>query len=54
LQDELRFSMPLGWAGELVGKWILVPNIRKLLRRRFARLKQIAESEEWREYLPNH
>jgi ligand-binding SRPBCC domain-containing protein len=54
LQDQLRFAMPLGWAGDLVGKWILVPHIRGLLRRRFARLKQIAESEEWRQYLPEH
>ncbi len=54
LQDELPFSMPLGWAGDLVGKWLLVPNIRKLLRSRFARLKRIAESEEWRQYLPEH
>jgi ligand-binding SRPBCC domain-containing protein len=54
LQDELRFTMPLGWAGDAVGRWILVPNIRGLLRSRFARLKRIAESEEWRKYLPEH
>ena len=51
LRDELRFSMPFGWAGALVGRWIMVPHIRGLLRRRFALLKRIAESEEWREYL---
>lgn len=52
LRDELRFSMPFGWAGALVGRWVMVPHIRGLLRRRFALLKRIAESEEWREYLP--
>jgi ligand-binding SRPBCC domain-containing protein len=52
LQDEVRFTMPLGFAGALVGKWMMVPHIRRLLRRRFARLKEIAESEAWRRYLP--
>jgi hypothetical protein len=31
---------------------VMVPHIRRLLRRRFALLKRIAESEEWREYVP--
>jgi hypothetical protein len=44
--------MPLGWAGNLMGKYLLVPHIRGLLKSRFARLKRIAESEEWKLYLP--
>ena len=52
LRDELRFSMPLGWAGALAGRFVMVPHIRGLMRRRFAMLKRIAESEEWRHYLP--
>jgi ligand-binding SRPBCC domain-containing protein len=54
LHDTVRFSMPFGLAGELVGRAILIPHIRGLLRRRFALLKRIAESpsEEWRSYLP--
>jgi len=52
LWDELRFTMPFAWAGGLAGAWILVPHIRALMRRRFALLKRIAESEEWRTYLP--
>jgi ligand-binding SRPBCC domain-containing protein len=51
LKDTVRFAMPLGFAGRLVGKYAMVPHIRGLLRRRFALLKRIAESEEWREYL---
>ena len=51
LSDDLRFSMPFGWAGRLVGRWIMVPHIRGLLRRRFRLLKRIAETEEWRDYL---
>ena len=46
LHDEIRFTMPLGFAGELVGRMVLVPHIRKLLVRRFALLKRIAESGE--------
>ncbi len=52
LADELRFSMPFGPAGRLVGRLVMVPHIRGLLRRRFRLLKRIAETEEWRGYLP--
>ena len=52
LHDEVRFSMPLGWAGALVGRWMMVPYVRSLVRRRFALLKQVAEGETWRRYLP--
>jgi ligand-binding SRPBCC domain-containing protein len=52
LQDELRFSMPLGSAGALVGAAIMVPHIRGLLRRRFALLKRLAETDGWKTYLP--
>ena len=53
LDDCIRFTMPLGWAGDLVGRMILVPHILGLMRRRFALLKRLAETEEWREYLPS-
>jgi ligand-binding SRPBCC domain-containing protein len=53
LWDVLRFTMRWGWAGESLGQCVLVPHIRKLMRKRFAILKQIAESEEWRRYLPD-
>jgi len=52
LRDEVRFTMPWGWAGDLIGQWAMVRDIRGLMKRRFARLKQSAESEEWRAYLP--
>ncbi len=50
LEDELRFAMPLGRAGRAVGQLVMVPHIRRLLRERFAMLKEIAETEAWREY----
>ncbi len=52
MADEVRFEMPLGWAGALVGRWLLVPHIRRLVRRRFALLKETAEGDAWRRYLP--
>lgn len=51
LEDELRFTMPFGLPGKLVGQVVLVPHIRRLLRERFAMLKEIAETEAWREYV---
>ena len=53
LQDEVRFTMPWGWLGDFIGQRVLLPHIRWLMQRRFGRLKQIAEGEEWRTYLPN-
>lgn len=52
LKDTIRFSMPMGFAGRIVAKRILIPHIRGLLHRRFSLLKRIAESGEWRKYLP--
>jgi ligand-binding SRPBCC domain-containing protein len=52
MRDEVRFTMPAGVAGALAGKLFLVPHVRRLLRRRLAGLKRIAESEQWRRYLP--
>ena len=51
LDDTLRFTMPFGPFGWLVGRAILVPHIRKLLRRRFHLLKTLAEGEGWRDYI---
>jgi ligand-binding SRPBCC domain-containing protein len=52
LKDTVRFSLPWGFAGRLVAKRIMVPHIAGLMRRRFALIKKIAETEEWRGYLP--
>lgn len=52
LDDEVRFSMKWGLFGWTVGRLVLVPHIRTLMHRRFRLLKHIAETGEWREYLP--
>ena len=51
LRDELRFTMPFGVLGSLVGAWIVAPHIQSIMQRRFRLLKQLAESEEWKQYL---
>ena len=51
MHDEVRFTMRWGILGDLIGAYVLAPHIRRLLRRRFALLKGIVESEEWRMYL---
>jgi ligand-binding SRPBCC domain-containing protein len=52
LADDLYFSLPFGVLGRMVGRYIMVPHIRHLMRSRFARIKRYAESDEWRRYLP--
>jgi ligand-binding SRPBCC domain-containing protein len=53
LNDKIRFTMPLGFVGHLVGKFVLVPYLSKRLRRRLALLKRVAENrKEWQKYLP--
>jgi ligand-binding SRPBCC domain-containing protein len=52
LTDKVRFSLPFGRLGKLVARRVLVPHIYRLLRERMALLKHVAESEEWRQYLP--
>jgi ligand-binding SRPBCC domain-containing protein len=51
LTDELRFTMPFGRLGELAGAVLLTPHIYNLMRRRFHRIRHIAESDDWQKYL---
>jgi ligand-binding SRPBCC domain-containing protein len=52
LNDKIRFTMPLGFVGHAVGKFVLVPYLSKRLRRRLALLKRVAENgKEWPKYL---
>ncbi len=52
LDDEVRFTMKLRWGGALTGSFIVAPHIRGLMRRRFHLLKRLAETDEWRQYIP--
>jgi ligand-binding SRPBCC domain-containing protein len=52
MRDIFRFEAPLPILGPLVEAAILRRYMRKLLGERNRVIKQIAESEEWRRYLP--
>lgn len=51
--DKVKFSLPLGRPGKVVARWVMVPHIAALLRRRVILLKHVAESTEWKRYLPD-
>jgi ligand-binding SRPBCC domain-containing protein len=51
LEDDVRFTLPFGPLGSLAATYLLAPHIRGLCRQRFARLKALAESEQWRTFL---
>lgn len=53
LQDEVRFRLPFGFAGRLVARYVMVPHILGLMRRRFQRIGRIATTDAWRQYLPD-
>jgi ligand-binding SRPBCC domain-containing protein len=50
--DKVKFSLPFGGPGKVVARWVMVPHIAALLRRRVILLKHVAESTEWKRYLP--
>lgn len=52
LNDKVRFSLPLGWVTKPLARFVVMPHISRMLRRRLELLKRVAESEEWSEYLP--
>jgi ligand-binding SRPBCC domain-containing protein len=51
LTDKVRFSLPFGRLGKVFARKVMVPHICELLGRRMMLLKQVAESEEWQQYL---
>jgi ligand-binding SRPBCC domain-containing protein len=52
LNDKIRFTMPLGIVGRLVGQFVMVPYISRQLRKRLVLLRKVAQSKkEWSKYL---
>ena len=51
MRDVLRFRLKWGTAGTLIGRGVVLPHIRRLIRERFALIKRLAEGEEWRRYV---
>ena len=52
LEDLITFSLPFGVLGRLAARFLLAPHIRKLARRRFQLIRSLAESQDWRRFLP--
>lgn len=50
--DVVRFSLPFGPAGRVVGKRIVVPHVLGLMLSRFETIKRLAEGGDWERYLP--
>jgi ligand-binding SRPBCC domain-containing protein len=53
MKDVLYFSAPLGLLGRMAEVFVLRRYMQKLLHERNVVLKQVAESDEWRKYLPS-
>jgi ligand-binding SRPBCC domain-containing protein len=51
MNDELRFTAPLGIFGLAAERLVLRNYLTRFLRERNEFVKQVAESESWREYL---
>jgi ligand-binding SRPBCC domain-containing protein len=51
MKDELRFSAPFGVLGLMAERLVLRNHLTRFLRERNKFVKQVAESEMWREYL---
>lgn len=51
LNDELRFQLPWGAAGTLFGRILVLPHIHRLMCKRFALIKRLAEGDAWKPYL---
>ncbi len=53
LHDKIRFSLPLGWAGDAVAKYVMVPYIARMVHLHLQLLKRAAETDGWRQFLPD-
>jgi len=51
--DTFRFSSPFGLIGRVVDRLVLRRYMQALLRERNTIVKQVAESDQWRQYLPD-
>lgn len=52
MEDNLEFAAPIPLLGRVVEILVLKEYLRRFLRERNIVIKHVAESEEWRKYLP--
>lgn len=53
LRDEMRFAAPLGIVGRMVEALVLRRYMTRFLERHNAVIKRVAETDAWREFLPD-
>lgn len=51
MRDVLDFASPLGWVGKVAERLVLRDYLYAFLAERNAMIKQVAESNRWRQYL---
>jgi ligand-binding SRPBCC domain-containing protein len=51
MHDTLHFAAPMGWVGRAAEQFVLRSYLTKFLVQRNAKIRHVAESEEWRKYL---
>ena len=54
MRDDFRFSAPFGPLGWIAESFVLRTYMQNLLRERNAIIRQVAESNEWKQYLPTN
>ena len=52
VSDVMEFQAPFGFVGRVVEKMTLREHLRSLLEKRNYCIKRVAESDEWKKYLP--
>lgn len=52
MKDIFAFKVPLGWVGWLFGKLVLKRYMTELLIKRNEAIKQVAEGDEWKSFIP--
>ena len=53
MEDVMKFEAPCGFVGGLIERILLREHLRLLLQKRNDCIKRVAESEEWKKYLPS-
>ena len=53
MKDEFKFSAPMGFLGTIVEQLFLTRYMTRFLELRNQGLKRMAETEEWRRFLPS-
>ena len=53
MADVMEFEAPCGFVGRLIERILLLKHLQLLLEKRNDCIKRVAESDEWKKYLPS-